>query len=189
MFLLFVVHSRVWAQARFACLSSDWATTTGRLLGPTICLPHKDGDIPLSALPKDTTSELAGLFSTLSLMCWAPSREAVNTIFKVFWYDSTREMNPRSTDCEADALTTTPSRRLQEDPWHNEVQNEGNKQLSKIDHLHRNSEYPNILIGSLCSYIAVVGLHDVVLLSKQNDLILPVLKHTPKQNFVADRNN
>ena len=32
--------------------------------------------------------------------------------FKVFWYDSTREMNPRSTDCDADALTTTPSRRL-----------------------------------------------------------------------------
>ena len=26
--------------------------------------------------------------------------------FKVFWYDSTRGMNPRSTDCEADALTT-----------------------------------------------------------------------------------
>ena len=32
--------------------------------------------------------------------------------FKVFRYDSTRGMNPRSTDCEADALTTTPSRRL-----------------------------------------------------------------------------
>ena len=30
--------------------------------------------------------------------------------FKVFWYDSTRGMKPRSTDCEADALTTTPSR-------------------------------------------------------------------------------
>ena len=29
--------------------------------------------------------------------------------FKVFWYDSTRGINPRSTDCEADALTTTPS--------------------------------------------------------------------------------
>ena len=27
------------------------------------------------------------------------------------WYDSTREMNPRSTDCNADALTTIPSRR------------------------------------------------------------------------------
>ena len=32
--------------------------------------------------------------------------------FKVFWYDSTRGMNPRSTDCEADALTTTPLRRF-----------------------------------------------------------------------------
>ena len=32
--------------------------------------------------------------------------------FKVFWYDSTRGMKPRSTDCEADALTTTPTRRL-----------------------------------------------------------------------------
>ena len=31
--------------------------------------------------------------------------------FKVFWYDSTRGMNPRSTDCEADALTTMPSPR------------------------------------------------------------------------------
>ena len=32
--------------------------------------------------------------------------------FKVFWYDSIQAMNPRSTNCEADALTTTPSRRL-----------------------------------------------------------------------------
>ena len=30
--------------------------------------------------------------------------------FKVFWSDSTRGMNPRSTDCKADALITTPSR-------------------------------------------------------------------------------
>ena len=27
--------------------------------------------------------------------------------FEVFWYDSTRRMNPRSTDCEAEALTTS----------------------------------------------------------------------------------
>ena len=45
------------------------------------CLPHKGGGIPLSALPKDTTSELAGLFSTISHKCQAPSREAVDTIF------------------------------------------------------------------------------------------------------------
>ena len=52
------------------CMSFvSWAITAGSLLGPTICLPHKDGGIQLSALPKDTTSKLAGLFSTLSLFC------------------------------------------------------------------------------------------------------------------------
>ena len=76
------------------------------------CLPHKGGGVQLSALPKATTSELAGLFFTTSHKYRAPSRKAVDTIFlKVFWYDSTREMNPRFTDCEAAALTTTPSRR------------------------------------------------------------------------------
>ena len=44
----------------FTCLSSDWATTTGRLHGPTNCLAHKDGGIPLNALPMETTSKLAG---------------------------------------------------------------------------------------------------------------------------------
>ena len=46
--------------------SQTGATTTGKLLGPTTCLPHKDGGVPLSVLPMDTTSKLAGLFSTLS---------------------------------------------------------------------------------------------------------------------------
>ena len=45
------------------------------------CLSHKGGGISLSALPKDTTSELAGSFSTISHKCRAPSREAVDTIF------------------------------------------------------------------------------------------------------------
>ena len=34
------------------------------------------------------------------------------SFFKVFWYDLTWEVNPRSNDCEADALTITPSHRL-----------------------------------------------------------------------------
>ena len=46
------------AQARFASLQLDWATTSGELLGPTTCLPHKDEGIPLSALPKDTQASL-----------------------------------------------------------------------------------------------------------------------------------
>ena len=45
------------------------------------CLPRKGGGIPLSALPKDTTRKLAGLFSTTSHKCRAPSREAIDTIF------------------------------------------------------------------------------------------------------------
>ena len=32
--------------------------------------------------------------------------------FKVFCYESTWEMNPKFTECEADVLTTTPSHRL-----------------------------------------------------------------------------
>ena len=47
----------------------------------TTCLPHKGGGVPLSALPKDTTSELAGLFFTTSSKCRAPSREAADAIF------------------------------------------------------------------------------------------------------------
>ena len=50
--------------AFFACFQVDWAIASGRLLGPVVCLPHKDGGISLSVLPKDTTSKLAGLLST-----------------------------------------------------------------------------------------------------------------------------
>ena len=82
-----------------SCHFDVWAT----------CLPHKGGGVPLSALSKVTTSKLAGLFSTFSPKCRAPSRKLRMPFFKVFWYDSTRGLNPRSTDCEADAPTTTPS--------------------------------------------------------------------------------
>ena len=53
------------------------------------CLPHKSGGVPLTALPKVTTSELAAVISTTSLGCRAPSREAVDTIFKdlLIWLD------------------------------------------------------------------------------------------------------
>ena len=36
---------------------------------------------------------------------------------KVCWYDSTKRMNSKSTDCEADAQTNTPSRRFTPDHW------------------------------------------------------------------------
>ena len=74
-------------------------------------LSCKGGGVPLSAWPKNATTELVGLLSITFLKCRAPSREVMDAIFKVFWYDSKRNVNPRSTDYEADAITTTPSRR------------------------------------------------------------------------------
>ena len=76
------------------CIAMFW-TVSPHSLGSchfrVTCLPHKRWGVPFSALPKDTTSELAGLFSTTSHKCRAPSREAVDTIFKSLWYDSIRE--------------------------------------------------------------------------------------------------
>ena len=54
-----------------------------------ICLPHKDKGVPFSALPKDTTSELAGLFSVTSPKCRVPSRKTADTTFwnLLVWLD------------------------------------------------------------------------------------------------------
>ena len=72
---------------------SVWAT----------CLPCKGGGVPLSALPKDTTRELGDLFSTIPLNAERQAGKLWISFLKVFWYDSTRGVNPRSTGCEADA--------------------------------------------------------------------------------------
>ena len=66
----------------------------------------------LSALNKDTTSELSGLFSTTPLNAERQAGKLWIPFFKLFGLDSTRGLNPKSTDCKADALTTTPSRRI-----------------------------------------------------------------------------
>ena len=101
--MLWTGHSHLLRSCHFRGV---WAT----------CLPHKDGDIPLSALAKDTTSELAGLFSTTSPKCRATSRKDVDSIFysllKNKGIKSRRRLNTRSIGCEADALTTTPLRRF-----------------------------------------------------------------------------
>ena len=56
------------------------------------CLPHKDEGIPLTVLPKDTTSKLAGLFSTLSLfMLSAKQGSGKYDFFKSFVVTRLRE--------------------------------------------------------------------------------------------------
>ena len=63
-----------------------------RLHGPATCLPHKDGGIPLSALPKDTTSKLGGLFSTLpGVVVRASASQSVNLGF-IFQVESTKRL-------------------------------------------------------------------------------------------------
>ena len=46
--------------------------------------------------------------------CWIGMTESLlgldSNFLKEFWYDLNRKINPRSTDCKADALTTTPLR-------------------------------------------------------------------------------
>ena len=111
--------SCVKVHALFACRSSDWATTTCRLLGHAICLSHKDGGKPLSVLPKDRAGEIAGFSSTLSLGAERQAGKLWIPFLKVCWYDSTWEMNHRSTNSEADAPTTTPSHRYTSNMiWH-----------------------------------------------------------------------
>ena len=65
------------------------------------CLSHKGGDVPLSALSKDTTSELAGLFSTTFLNTGHQAGKLWIRFLKIFWYDSTRGLNASSTNCES----------------------------------------------------------------------------------------
>ena len=86
----------------------------GRLLGSATCLPCEDGGIPLSALPKDTTRKLAGLLSTLFLAVLSAKQGNCKYYFlKSFGMTRLGKMNPGSTDCKVNSVTTTPSCRCQ----------------------------------------------------------------------------
>ena len=71
LFAIFILHSRESELYRYTLDGKSalaWELPFSRFLWAT-CLPHKGGGVPLSALPKDTTSELAGLFSTMQPLC------------------------------------------------------------------------------------------------------------------------
>ena len=82
------------------------------------CLPLKGGGVPLSALPKDTTSELAACSPQPSPNVERQAGKQWIPFLKVIWYDSTGGLNPKPNDCEADALITTPSRRSSRENLH-----------------------------------------------------------------------
>ena len=70
----------------------------------TICLPHKDGGIPLKCPVQEHHEQAYELVLHVIPVAQAPSREAVNHFLKSF--GMTRPT------AKADALTTTPSRRF-----------------------------------------------------------------------------
>ena len=76
-----------------------------------ICLPHKGGASRKVLCPSTQQANLPACSPQPPLNAERQAGKLRIPFFKVFWYDSTRGMNPWSTDCEADALTTTPSRR------------------------------------------------------------------------------
>ena len=79
-FATFILHSR--ESDVSLCFGQQVRTCFGVAISGSPVFHMKVGcRVPLSALPKDTTSELAGLFSTTSHKCQAPSREAIDTIF------------------------------------------------------------------------------------------------------------
>ena len=49
--------------------------------GYATCQPHKGGGVPLSALPKDTTSELAGLSKVLVIIATSNTSNNNNVDF------------------------------------------------------------------------------------------------------------
>ena len=76
------------------------------------CLPHKGGASRKVPCPRTQQASLPACSPQPPLNAERQAGKLSMPFFKVFWYDSTRGMNPWSTDCEVDALTTTPSRRF-----------------------------------------------------------------------------
>ena len=75
------------------------------------CLPHKGGASRKVPCPRTQQANLPACSPQPPLNAERQAGKLRMSFFKVFWYDSTRGMNPWFTDCEADALTTTSSRR------------------------------------------------------------------------------
>ena len=75
----------------------------------TTCLPHKGGG-PVECLAQGHKKRACWLvLHNLPMIAKRQAGKLWIPFFKVFWYDSTREINPRPTDCDVDAQTTAPS--------------------------------------------------------------------------------
>ena len=62
----------------------------GRLRNPTTYTRHRDGKIPLSVFPKDTTGEVMGVFSTRYPFVERQTDKLKILVLKVYSYYLTR---------------------------------------------------------------------------------------------------
>ena len=112
-FAIFILYSRESELYRYIL---DGTSALTRELPFPRCLGHLSSTQrwgrPVKCLAQGHNKQTFGLLSSTSPKYRSPRKEAVDTIFKVCWYDSPRGMNPRSTYCGVDALTTTLSRRF-----------------------------------------------------------------------------
>ena len=106
---LFSIHEKA------NCIAMFW-TERPHSLGSchfrVTCLPHKGGASRQVPCPRTQQANLPACSPQPPINAERQAGKPLIPFFKVFWYNSTRGMNPRSTDCEADAPTNTPSRRF-----------------------------------------------------------------------------
>ena len=89
LFTIFILHSRESELYRYildGMSALAWELLFPRFLGPR--LSYKGGGVPLSALPKNTTSEFAGLFFTPSINA---ERQAEKLWIPFFSFGMTRQ--------------------------------------------------------------------------------------------------
>ena len=85
------------------------------------CLPHKSGASRYVLCPRTQQANMPACSPQPPIDAKRQAGTLWIPFFKVFWYDWTRGMNPRSTDCKAHSPTTTPSR-FYEKSSYNKVQ-------------------------------------------------------------------
>ena len=110
LFAIFIFHSR---ESRLHRYILNGSSALAWELPFPICLGHLSSTLRwrrfvLVLCPRTQQANLPPCSPQHLLTAERQAGKLWIPFLKVFWYDSTRRLNPRSTDCEADALTTTP---------------------------------------------------------------------------------
>ena len=103
------VSEDIHVHALIFCLHvfEDWPTTMNRLFGPTICLPHKNIGIRLSAIPK--VFRICLIFLDAIAFALRVNKGSSEYRFKSLSYDLYRELYPGVTRAKRLLQSSHPS--------------------------------------------------------------------------------